>query len=166
LIRQLPHICSAATLATGHAWAAEYCPAAAGYEDLLARAADDRKLAGTPDPSDEDGPRVHGLLAVLSNKRWACCVSPTLHVPRDNAGEFRLSIWEVVGETGDNGSGMADEIAKLLLEKAGTFLERTEAIRTALSLGMPLDEIEGYLDWLDNVRSAVGQNPGEEMDED
>jgi len=31
---------------------------------------------------------------------------------------------------------MAHEIAKLMLEHAGTFLERTEAIRTALSLGM------------------------------
>jgi len=49
-------------------------------------------------------------------------------------------------------SGMAHEIAKLLLEKAGTFLERTEAIRAALGLGMPLDEIESYLDWLDSVR--------------
>lgn len=46
---------------------------------------------------------------------------------------------------------MAHEIAKLLLEKAGTFLERTEAIRTALSLGMPPHEIEDYLDWHDNL---------------
>jgi hypothetical protein len=47
---------------------------------------------------------------------------------------------------------MAHEIAKLLLEHAETFLERTEAIRAALSLGMPLEEIEEYLDWLDAVR--------------
>jgi hypothetical protein len=47
---------------------------------------------------------------------------------------------------------MAHEIAKLLLEHAETFLERTEAIRAALSLGMPLNEIEEYLDWLDAVR--------------
>jgi hypothetical protein len=51
---------------------------------------------------------------------------------------------------------MAHEIAKLVLEKAGTFLERTEAVRTALSLGMSLQEIESYLDWLDNVRSTAG----------
>ena len=51
---------------------------------------------------------------------------------------------------------MAHEIAKLVLEKAGTFLERTEAVRTALSLGMPLQEIESYLDWLDNMRSTTG----------
>jgi hypothetical protein len=47
---------------------------------------------------------------------------------------------------------MSHEIAKLLLEKAGTFLQRTQAVQTALSLGMPLREIEQYLDWLDNVR--------------
>ena len=44
---------------------------------------------------------------------------------------------------------MAHEIAKLLLEHAEEFLARTEAIKTALSLGMPLKEIEDYLDWLD-----------------
>ena len=61
---------------------------------------------------------------------------------------------------------MAHEIAKLLLEKAGTFLERTDAVRTALSLGMPLDQIEDYLDWLDNMRSAGGERPDTEHDED
>jgi hypothetical protein len=55
---------------------------------------------------------------------------------------------------------MAYEIAKLLLEKAGTFLERTDAVRTALSLGMPLREIEDYLDWLDSVRPSVGDDHG------
>ncbi len=44
---------------------------------------------------------------------------------------------------------MAHEVAKLLLEHAGTFLQRTEAIKAALNLGMPLAEIEAYLDWLD-----------------
>jgi hypothetical protein len=48
---------------------------------------------------------------------------------------------------------MAHEIAKLLLEHAGTFLERTEAIKTALSMGMPLREIEEYLDWIDTIQS-------------
>ncbi len=47
---------------------------------------------------------------------------------------------------------MAHEIAKLLLEHAGTFLERTRAVEVALSLGMPLREIEEYLDWLDATR--------------
>jgi hypothetical protein len=47
---------------------------------------------------------------------------------------------------------MGHKIAKLLLEHAGTFLERGKAIETALSLGMPLHEIEEYLDWLDVTR--------------
>jgi hypothetical protein len=47
---------------------------------------------------------------------------------------------------------MAHEIAKLLLEHAESFLEREEAVRSALGLGMPLNEIESYLDWLDHVR--------------
>lgn len=47
---------------------------------------------------------------------------------------------------------MSHEIAKLLLEHAESFLERTEAIKAALSLGMPLNEIQDYLDWLDSVR--------------
>ena len=51
------------------------------------------------------------------------------------------------------GHGMAHEIAKLLLEHAGTFLERTEAVKSAMALGMPLSEIEEYLDWIDAVRS-------------
>ena len=46
---------------------------------------------------------------------------------------------------------MTHEIAKLLLEHVGTFLDRSQAVKTAMSLGMPLDEIEAYLDWLDNV---------------
>jgi len=50
------------------------------------------------------------------------------------------------------GDGMTHEVAKLLLEHAETFLERTEAIQAALDLGMPLHEIESYLDWLDSVR--------------
>jgi DNA-binding transcriptional MerR regulator len=53
---------------------------------------------------------------------------------------------------------MSHEIAKLLLEHAETFLERTEAIKAALSLGMPLNEIQDYLDWLDALRGA-GQKP-------
>jgi DNA-binding transcriptional MerR regulator len=51
---------------------------------------------------------------------------------------------------------MAHEIAKLLLEKADTFLSRQEAVKSALELGMPLHEIEQYLDWLDLNRSKEG----------
>ena len=54
---------------------------------------------------------------------------------------------------------MAHEIAKLLLEHAGTFLERTRAIEVALSLGMPLREIEEYLDWLDAIRPLRDLGP-------
>lgn len=54
---------------------------------------------------------------------------------------------------------MSHEIAKLLLEHAETFLERTEAIKSALSLGMPLHEIEQYLDWLDSVRGTDKSPP-------
>jgi hypothetical protein len=49
---------------------------------------------------------------------------------------------------------MAHEIAKLLLEHAETFLGRTEAVETALSLGMPLHEIESYLDWMEQVQAG------------
>ena len=55
---------------------------------------------------------------------------------------------------------MAHEIAKLLLEKSKTVAERSKAIQIAMQLGMPLNEIQNYLDWLDLV-----QGPPEE-DED
>jgi len=54
---------------------------------------------------------------------------------------------------------MSHEIAKLLLEHAETFLERTEAIKAALSLGMPLNEIQDYLDWLDTLRGSGQKLP-------
>ena len=54
---------------------------------------------------------------------------------------------------------MPHEIAKLILEHAETFLERTEAIKSAMSLGMPLSEIEEYLDWLDVARGQDGLPP-------
>ena len=57
---------------------------------------------------------------------------------------------------------MTHEIAKLMLEHAGTFLERNEAIRTALSLGMPLHKIEEYLDWLDATRGPTPDPPDED----
>ena len=57
---------------------------------------------------------------------------------------------------------MAHEIAKLMLEHAGTFLDRAEAIRVAISLGMPLSQIETYLDWLDATRGPVPDGPDDE----
>ena len=50
---------------------------------------------------------------------------------------------------------MAHEIAKLLLEHADTLIERGEAVETAMYLGMPLHEIEEYLDWLDMLSSHL-----------
>ncbi len=44
---------------------------------------------------------------------------------------------------------MSHEIAKRRLEQAGTFRQRTEAVKMALGLGMPLWQIEEYLDALD-----------------
>jgi hypothetical protein len=60
---------------------------------------------------------------------------------------------------------MAHEVAKLLLEHAGTFLERTEAIKAASSLGMPLREIEEYLDWLDATRPLRSASPSPKENE-
>jgi len=54
---------------------------------------------------------------------------------------------------------MAHEIAKLLLEKAGTFLERAEAVKSALTLGMPLNEIEEYLDWVALIHAKTDRPP-------
>ena len=54
---------------------------------------------------------------------------------------------------------MAHEIAKLMLEHADTFLKRSEAVRAAISLGMPLNEIEAYLDWLDAARGRMPSEP-------
>jgi hypothetical protein len=56
---------------------------------------------------------------------------------------------------------MAHEIAKLLLEHAETCIDRSEAIRRALALGMPLNEIEAYLDWLDAIRDQAQRGSAE-----
>jgi hypothetical protein len=47
---------------------------------------------------------------------------------------------------------LSHEIGKTLLTRAGTLLQRYEAIKTANRLGMPLSEIETYLDWLDSTQ--------------
>jgi len=54
---------------------------------------------------------------------------------------------------------VAHEIAKLLLEHAGTFLDRARAVEAAMSLGMPLHAIEEYLDWLDAIRPPKEPRP-------
>jgi hypothetical protein len=47
---------------------------------------------------------------------------------------------------------MSHKLAKLLLEQAETFLERREAVKEAIKLGMPIREVEEYLDWLEMIR--------------
>lgn len=58
---------------------------------------------------------------------------------------------------------MAYEIAKVILEHADTVAKRVDAIKAAMSLGMPLEEIQDYLDWLDVVRPP-GTRPTDEDD--
>jgi DNA-binding transcriptional MerR regulator len=57
---------------------------------------------------------------------------------------------------------MAHKIAKLLLERADSFADRKKAIKAAMDLGMPLHEIEEYLEWLDlaNGDHRAGQDSG------
>ena len=50
---------------------------------------------------------------------------------------------------------MGNDFAKRLLERANTFELRQKAIRAAMGLGMPLCEIEQYLDWLDSRPSGA-----------
>ena len=47
---------------------------------------------------------------------------------------------------------MTHDEAKRFLREAKTPAARLEAIRAAIKLGMPLFEIESYLDWLDQRR--------------
>lgn len=54
---------------------------------------------------------------------------------------------------------MAHEIAKLLLEHADSFADRSKAVAQAYELGMPLAEIEAYLDWLDMMRAQGLAHP-------
>lgn len=62
---------------------------------------------------------------------------------------------------------MANELAKLLLEQAGTFLTRKDAIAAAIDLGMPIEEARQYLDWLDAVRDQTGEaTPGSDQAND
>jgi hypothetical protein len=47
---------------------------------------------------------------------------------------------------------LAHEIARFALTYAVTLRERAAAVQAALSLGMPLNQIEEHLDWLDANR--------------
>ncbi|GAA4422485.1 MULTISPECIES: hypothetical protein [Bremerella] len=48
---------------------------------------------------------------------------------------------------------MANEKAKLLLENATNYFERISAVQSALQLGMPMEDIEDYMDWLRLLRA-------------
>jgi hypothetical protein len=56
---------------------------------------------------------------------------------------------------------MTHEKAKRLLEGAASLDERADAIEAALDMGMPLNEIEQFLDWLDVMRETPGCDPGD-----
>jgi hypothetical protein len=60
---------------------------------------------------------------------------------------------------------MAYEDAKQWLSEAQTVDERREAIRAALGLGMPLYEVEVYLDWLDANRLAGNRMSEQSVDD-
>jgi hypothetical protein len=48
---------------------------------------------------------------------------------------------------------MSHKVFKLNLQRADTHADRVKAVETALSMGMPLSEIEECLDWLERVRA-------------
>ncbi len=54
---------------------------------------------------------------------------------------------------------MSHKLAKLILEQAETFLERREAVKAAIKLGMRIEEIEEYLDWLEMMRCQSEEAP-------
>lgn len=56
---------------------------------------------------------------------------------------------------------MAHLLAKLILEQAGTFVDRCEAAGIASRLGMPLRAIEDYLDWVENTADRSPTPPVE-----
>ncbi len=54
------------------------------------------------------------------------------------------------------GASMTHEDLTDVLGQAGDYSQRVEGVRAAVRLGIPLIEIEEYLDWLDLTQS-VGQ---------
>lgn len=51
---------------------------------------------------------------------------------------------------------LTHETAKTVLANAKDAVERADAIESAMQMGMPLSEIEDYLDWLDSIRGPSG----------
>jgi hypothetical protein len=52
---------------------------------------------------------------------------------------------------------MDHDAAKAVLFQADTQAQRTEAVAQALELGMPLTQIQDYLDWVDATRAEAVQ---------
>lgn len=53
---------------------------------------------------------------------------------------------------------MGHDVAKLLLEQASTPAKRVEAVHAAMELGMPLNEIEAFLDYLEQTQQSPSRN--------
>jgi hypothetical protein len=92
-------------------------------------------------------------------------LTPPVEMPnevrRQNCG------WILPTRSGRFTLDMVYEVAKLMLEHAGTFIARAEAIQVAISLGMPIHEIEDYLDWLDATKGPLrDSSEGETEPED
>ena len=80
-------------------------------------------------------PRNSSNTVAATDSRWQLRIKPT------RSRSFRPDF--------------AHEIAKLLLEHAGTFLGHVDAVKSAMALGMPLHDIEEYLDWTKSVDNRV-----------
>ena len=92
------------------------------------------------------------------NKRRDAAMSDPEPVARDES-DACLSRWRrlqlldvLVGgqvEVGGQSSRLSRDVAEWTLAYAAGFSERTAAVRIAMALGMPLNRIQEYLDWLD-----------------
>ena len=56
---------------------------------------------------------------------------------------------------------MPHEIAKLMLEKPGSVCSHTKAVEAAIAIGMPLADIEAYLDWLEHLCKQIDDQRSE-----
>ena len=54
---------------------------------------------------------------------------------------------------------MAHDVARFFWEHAERFIDRQQAVREAIEHGIPLSEIEEYLDWLELVKPLQEDRP-------
>ena len=88
---------------------------------------------------------------------------PCVHSPK--RGGYREPITVAIAQ--QRGRPMTFEILTTLFEQATTPRQRKEAVRLAFRMGIPLNTIEEYLDWLDSIcanrkEASDGQVAGEE----